>query len=74
MDITTFFALLLLIALYLILRLSEQKPDKQYQLLINRTGKRLAKQLVKDTKRKYPLRSQQWVYKKVLADLDKGKI
>lgn len=74
MDITTFLALLILIALYVILRLSEAKPDKQYQLLINRTGKRLAKQLVKDTKKRYPLRSSQWVVKKVLADLDKGKI
>ena len=58
----------------MILRLSAHKPDKQYQLLLNRTGKRLARQLVKDTKKKYPLRSQQWVIKKVLADLDKGKI
>lgn len=74
MSVTTFLALLLLIALYVILRLSENKPDKHYQLLINRTGKRLAKQLVKDTKTRYPLRSQQWVIKKVLADLDKGKI
>lgn len=74
MSITTFFALVLLITLYVILRLSAHKPDKQYQLLLNRTGKRLARQLVKDTKKKYPLRSQQWVIKKVLADLDKGKI
>jgi hypothetical protein len=74
MDITTFLALLLLIALYVVLRLSSRKPDKQYQILLNRTGKRLARQLVRDTKKKYPLRSQQWVIKKVLADLDKGKI
>jgi hypothetical protein len=74
MAITTFFALLLLIALYVILRLSERKPDRHYDLLINRTGKRLAKQLIKDTKKRYPLRSSQWVSKKVLADLDKGKI
>ena len=74
MDITTFLALLLLITLYVVLRLSRCKRDKQYQILLNRTGKRLAKQLVRDTKKRYPLRSQQWVIKKVLADLDKGKI
>lgn len=74
MSITTFFALLLIIALYIALRLSSQRMDRRYEILIQRTSKRLAKQLVRDTQKKYPLRSQQWVFRKVLADLDKGKI
>lgn len=74
MPITTFFALLLLIALYIALRLADRKPDKNYQRLINRTGKHLADELIKTTKKRYPRRSAPWVIKKVLADLDKGKI
>lgn len=74
MTIPTFLALLMLLTLYVILRVSSHKPHRLNQILINRTGKNLAKQLIKDTKKRYPLRSTQWVIKKVLADLDKGKI
>lgn len=74
MPITTFFALVLLIMLYVVLRLADRKPDKHYQILINRIGKPLTNKLVKETKSKYPRRSRSWVFRKVLADLDKGKV
>lgn len=73
MAIPVFYALLMIIALYLALRL-QPKPDKHYQRLIDRTGKRLANHLIRDTKKRYPKRGRNWVIKKVLADLDKGKV
>lgn len=73
MAIPVFYALLMIIALYLAVRL-QPKPDKHYERLINRTGKRCANQLIKDTKKRYPSRGRDWVIRKVLADLDKGKV
>lgn len=73
MSIPVFYALLMIIALYLVIRL-QPKPDKNYQRLINRTGKRLANQMIRDVQQKYPSRGRDWVIRKVLADLDKGKV
>lgn len=74
MPITSFLAICLIALLYLALRLLSRKPDRYYDRLVNRTGKRLAKQLIADTKKNYPRRSRLWIVKKVLNDLDKGKI
>lgn len=74
MSITTFFAICLIALLYLVLRILNHKPDRYYQQLVNRVGKRLANELIKDTQKKNHRRSRLWLVKKVLNDLDKGKI
>ena len=74
MSITTILALCLIALLYVVLSLSNRKHDRDYQRLIKRTGKRLANELIRDTKKRYPQRSLAWVLRKIMNDLDKGKV
>ena len=74
MTIPTFFALVLLLVLYVVLRISSNKPDKRYVALCDRTGKRGAKALVSEYKKRYPRQRGAWIYRKILNDLDKGKV